>query len=499
MNVIVILIDSCNRHYLSSYGCKTVATPNIQQLADRGVTFTNHVIGSAPCMPARRELMTGRREFLWRGWGHLEPFDRPLAFACRQADAVTEMVTDHYHYWENGAHGYMESFRGCEMIRGPECDYWKTQIQPDKPDWVNGIDRHRPGAGSGYYQNVAHFKSEEDFFSPTVFRKAAEWLEANHNHDKFMLWIESFDPHEPFHVPDPYRSMYTDDLNPDYTCWPPYQNEQQRLKFLRNTSQGELDYIRAQYQGNLTMVDHSLAQVWSVMDKHNLWDNTMVILTTDHGHELAEAIKDLGEVTDDARDHTLRIPFGKQHPHYLSHAHIPLIVWHPSLMNGGKRIDEFTTAVDLYPTVLEELGAKDTSCPHGQSILPLLRAEKWDRDFIYWGDYGKGICCTDGEHVLLQGSKAGAPLYWYSALMDDSCADAETGKFIPGVDCPVWRIPRQAVFELESILHRRNDPLFDERNIIDEHPEIADNLRKRLKERIVQDGCPPEQLTRLRL
>ena len=499
MNIVFILIDSCNRHYLSPYGCKTVKTPNIEQLACRGVTFTNHVIGSAPCMPARRELMTGRREFLFRGWGHLEPFDRPLARACREAGAVTEMVTDHYHYWEGGAHGYMEHFDGCEMIRGHEFDYWKSQPQPDEPDWVRAINRHRPGGGSRYYRNVAHFKSEQDFFSPTVFRNAAEWLEANHTDDKFLLWIESFDAHEPFHVPEPYRSMYTQDLNPNYTCWPPYQNQDQRLKFLRSTSMAELHYIRAQYQGKLTMVDNALGHVWSVMDRHNLWENTVVILTSDHGHDLAEAIDSLDEITDDARDATLRVPFAKQHPHYLSHAGIPLIVWHPRLLNGGHRIDACTTAVDLYPTVLEELGARDISCQHGQSILPLLRGEKSDRDFTYWGDYGKGICCTDGEYVLLQGSKAGAPLYWYSALMDGSCADAQVGKFIPGVDCPVWRIPRQSVFGLQSILHRHDDPLFNERNIIEERPEIADKLRRRLKEVIARDGCPPEQFDRLRL
>ena len=507
MNVILILIDSCNRHYLSPYGCKTVQTPNIEELAQRGVTFTNHVIGSAPCMPARREMMTGRREFLFRGWGHMEPFDAPLAAECRNLGAVTQMVTDHYHYWENGAHGYLEFFNGCEMIRGHENDYWKTQTQPNEPDWVRAINKWRPGWGSRYYRNVAHFKGEEDFFSPTVFRKAAEWLDTNHDHDKFFLWIESFDSHEPFHVPEPYRSMYTDDLNPDYTCWPPYQLDEQRLPFLRGTSMAELEYIRAQYKGKLTMVDAALGRVWAAMDRHKLWDNTMVILTTDHGHDLAESIKDLSEVDDDARDATGRNPFAKQHPHYLSHANIPLIVWHPSLISGGKRIDGFTTAVDIYPTVLDALagtgtrpyGDCDTSCPHGRSIVPLLAGESWERDFAYWGDFGTGICCTDGEHVLIQGCNNTTPMYTYQAWMRSPKPDAESGKFIPGVNCPVWKMPAGVGREFPSILYRHDDPLFSERNIISEKPEIAAALRKRLREAIVRDGCPPEQLDRLEL
>jgi arylsulfatase A-like enzyme len=111
-NVILVLIDSLNRHYLSPYGCTTVRTPNIGELASRGVTFNNHYVGSIPCMPARREMMTGRQEFLYLGWGHIEPFDDVLADRCHEAGAVTQMVTDHYHYWEDGAHGYMEYFNG---------------------------------------------------------------------------------------------------------------------------------------------------------------------------------------------------------------------------------------------------------------------------------------------------------------------------------------------------------------------------------------------------
>jgi len=496
MNVILILIDSCNRHYLSPYGCTNVSTPNIAELADRGVTFTNHVIGSAPCMPARREMMTGRRELLYRGWGHIEPFDSPVAGQCARAGAVTQMITDHYHYWENGAHGYIEHFNGCEMIRGHEMDYWRTEPQPAEPEWVKAINKHRPGWGSRYYRNVAHFREEGDFFSPKVFRGAAEWLEANHTLEKFFLQIESFDVHEPFHVPEPYRSMYSDDLNPDYTCWPPYQNDEQRKAFLRKTSLEELAFIRSQYQGKLTMVDKALGQVWSVMDRHRLWDNTMVILTTDHGHELAEAINDMSEITPDGRDATLRIPFGKQHPHYMSHANIPLLVWHPNLMNGGARTDAITCTVDMYATVLDALGSKADTV-HSRSILPILAGESQGRDFAYWGTFGEGICCTDGKHCLSQGANTDAPLYWYSALGGSS--DAVAGKYVKGVDCPVWRIPRASSFDFPSILYRRDDPIFRETNVIDQQPAVAERLRKRLKDQLEEDGCPPEQYDRLGL
>lgn len=498
MNVIFVLIDSLNRHYLSPYGCDTVRTPNIGRLADRGVVFTNHYIGSAPCMPARRELMTGRREFLFRGWGHIEPFDSVVAQKLRESNVTTQMVTDHHHYWEDQAHGYIEFFEGCEMVRGHEMDAWKTELQPNEPDWVDAINKHRPGWGSRYYRNVAHLKSEEDFFSPTVFRKAAEWIDANHTQKSFFLHVECFDAHEPFHVPEPYRSMYTDDLNPAYTCWPPYQDQSQRLDFLRNTSMEELAYIRAQYQGKVTMLDKALGQVWAAMDRHDLWKNTMVVLTTDHGHELAEAIQSLDEITDDARDQTLRVPFGKQHPHYLSHANIPLIIYHPDIPGGGSA-DGITCATDLYSTVLDAFGGDDGSGPHSNSLLPLLEGRESQRDLTYWGTFGEGICCTDGEHVLLHGATGGAPLFRYTARMREPAPDAEAGKFIPGVDCPVWKIPTEWHYRFPSILYKHDDPLFHEVNIIDERADIAEGLRRRLRTAMNHDGCPPEQFDRMGL
>jgi hypothetical protein len=235
------------------------------------------------------------------------------------------------------------------------------------------------------------------------------------------------------------------------------------------------------------------------MDRHGLWKNTMVILATDHGHELAEAIRDMSEVSENGRDSTLRIPFGKEHPHYLSHANIPLIIWHPELMNGNKTIDALTCSVDLYATVSEALGGDTSHGPHSRSILPLLAGETRHRDLAYWGTFGQGVCCTDGEYVLLQGFNSLAPLYRYSTVMQWSDPAAESGKFIPGVDCPVWRQRIDHRRDFPSLLIRRDDTLFRERNIIHEEPEVAASLRKRLKRRITEDGCPPEQFDRLGL
>jgi arylsulfatase A-like enzyme len=104
MRCIFILFDSLNRHAIGPYG-GPVPTPNLDRLATRGCVFDNHYAGSLPCIPARREMHTGRLNFLHRGWGPLEPFDVSFAGEMRAAGIYSHLITDHYHYFEDGGFG----------------------------------------------------------------------------------------------------------------------------------------------------------------------------------------------------------------------------------------------------------------------------------------------------------------------------------------------------------------------------------------------------------
>lgn len=481
MNVITVLIDSLNRHMIGPYGGE-VPTPNMDRLAARGVVFDNHFIGSAPCMPARRELMTGRKEFLWRGWGPLEPFDDPIAVRARQAGAVTAIVTDHYHYWEYPAHGYLEHFDAVRMIRGHELDMYNTDTLASVPRWAQNIDQWRPGWGTRYYNNVKDYREEKDFFAPRTMAEACDWLDGNHAHDPFMLWVECFDVHEPFHVPEPYRSMFTGEELDDHNCWPPYQTgyHGHEEKWWETASEQEVAYVRAQYKGKIAMVDAHLGKLLERMDRYNLWDNTMIVLTTDHGHELGEKER-----------------FGKQPPHYDLHANIPLILCMPGLKPG--RREALTTAVDIYPTILEALGA-DASAPHGRSLLPLARGETdRHREAVVYGTFACGATITDGRYTYHTGWDAQAPVYEYCATMLYPEPEARAGKYLPGVDCPVWRMPRQSLPEVEELLFDRIADPGQERNILAERPDVRRQMRELLCREMAAEAVPPEQYRRLRL
>ena len=102
MKALFIVLDTIRRDYLRAYGNAWVHTPNIDRLAARGIVFDNHWVGSLPCMPARREFMTGRYNFIYRGWGPIEPYDDVLPSELRRGGTFTHLLTDHDHYFELG-------------------------------------------------------------------------------------------------------------------------------------------------------------------------------------------------------------------------------------------------------------------------------------------------------------------------------------------------------------------------------------------------------------
>ena len=102
----MVMFDSLNRHMLPPYGCDWVHAPNFQRLAEKTLTFDSSYVCSMPCMPARRDLHTGRPNFLHRSWGPLEPFDDSMPSMLCEAGVSSHLITDHYHYFETGGSTY---------------------------------------------------------------------------------------------------------------------------------------------------------------------------------------------------------------------------------------------------------------------------------------------------------------------------------------------------------------------------------------------------------
>lgn len=149
-NLVVVLLDSLNRHMLEAYGGDEFATPNISRFAEGSLRFTRHHAGSLPCIPARHDILVGALDFPWRPWGSIEIWEDAITRALRARGVTTMLVSDHPHLFEVGGENYHSDFNAWRFERGHESDPWQTT--PD-PTWVgtptrspdSSPPRSRPG------------------------------------------------------------------------------------------------------------------------------------------------------------------------------------------------------------------------------------------------------------------------------------------------------------------------------------------------------------------
>jgi hypothetical protein len=179
VKLVFVLFDSLNRLALQPYGGTRLDTPNFRRLAERAVTFDGHHVGSLPCMPARRDMQTGRLSFLHRSWGPLEPFDNAFPELLYQAGTYSHLITDHYHYWEDGGATYHSRYDSYEFIRGQERDPWKAMVQPhwERLRELYHERQYSEERRSLYYQHIVNrefIREEEDFPSVQCFAAGFE-------------------------------------------------------------------------------------------------------------------------------------------------------------------------------------------------------------------------------------------------------------------------------------------------------------------------------------
>ena len=384
MRTIFVLFDSLVRAALECYGSDSVATPNFKRFAERAITFDTHFVGSLPCMPARRDLHTGRINFLHRSWGPLEPFDRSLPELLQAAGVYTHLVSDHYHYWEDGGATYHNRYSSWEFIRGQEWDRWKAMVQPplERLRAMYHPMQHPQGAQDGRLQamvNREFMREENDFCCPRTFAAGFEFLDRNRDADNWLLHLECFDPHEPFHAPARFRERYPSGYQGPILDWPRYQrNAQDAL---------EVAELRANYAALASMCDEYFGRLLDYMDQHQLWDNTALVLSTDHGLLLAE--------------HDW---WGKNRmPFFNEIAHIPLVIHHPGFRHlAGQRRQALTQTIDLMPTLLAMHGVSAPATAQGHNLLPLLEQDHPVRKAALYGMFGAGTNITDGRYTYFR-------------------------------------------------------------------------------------------------
>lgn len=365
MKAVVLTFDSLNRHLLAPYGCAFSETPQFTRLAERALTFDRAYVGSMPCMPARREMHTGRYNFLHRAWGGLEPFDRSMPQMLAESGIHTHHCTDHYHYWEDGGNHYMQRYSTHEFFRGQEGDLWKPQVElPQLPRVIF----ERPGRWPLQDEvNRQHIRQEEDWPMHRTVSAGLEFLERNHQADNWFLHIETFDPHEPFYAPQKYRDLFKHDFITSRADWPPYG----RTDFF-GFDEETVSQIRAEYLALLAFCDAQLGRLLDAFDEKGLWEDTLLIVNTDHGFFLGE--RDL---------------LGKNiMPLYNELARVPLFVWDPRHGHQGERRDSLVQTIDFAPTLLEYFGVEPPAEMQGHAFRPVVQDDTPVRQCGLFGYHG---------------------------------------------------------------------------------------------------------------
>ena len=402
MKAIMIMYDSLNRKYLEPYGCSWTLTPNFSRLAQRCVQFENCYAGSMPCMPARRELHTGRYNFLHRSWGPLEPFDDSMPEILKENGIYTHLISDHQHYWEDGGCTYHTRYSSWEISRGQEGDPWKADLRItfDKDTFFKA---KKPLVGDKAYRewyakderNRAYMNTEARTSQAVTFESGIQFIRQHHAQDDWFLQIETFDPHEPFFTLPDDKALYPHQSAGDCEDdWPPYAE-------VAEDSQ-TVQHVRFDYAALVSKCDRYLGKILDLMDQYDLWKDTMLIVNTDHGFLLGE--------------HGW---WGKTvMPMYDEIAHTPLFLYDPRLPEcGGEHRCSIVQTIDLAPSLLEFFGVE---IPHGMQGKPLYQVVKDDspvRDCAVSGYHGSQIVLSDGRYVYMRSaSDPDAPVFEYTLM-----------------------------------------------------------------------------------
>jgi len=437
-------------------------------------------------MPARREMFTGRYNFLEAPWGPIEPWDVCMPpELTRQKGTYSHCITDHYHYFHSGGEGYHTLFSSWEFERGQEGDVWRPMVQdPPVPE-----TRGKGSTRRAYWANRSCMDTEmdEEYPTPRCFMRAMEFLDRNHDVENWHLHLEVFDPHEPFDSPASYRELYGDTWDGYLYNWPQYDRLDPELD-----DQEAVLHVRRRYAGALTMADHWLGKFLDKMDTYKMWDDTVIILTTDHGHLL-------GEHGYWAKNYMFE---------YSELVNIPLIVCAPGVEAGARRSRALTATIDLMPTIMEFHGAAIPGRVHGKSLKPMVEKDKPHHDAVLYGYFGKDVGMTDGKYTYCRQPAEDSILYHYTCMPrgfrdfipKETLERADYGRFLPSAgEIPHMKIPQRSKRHVDApdfnpIYDIKEDPL-QEQPIHDK--ALEHRLSTQMRELLTRYEAPACQFDRL--
>ena len=362
-NIILIVADTYRYDNLFDRAAMPVRTPHLDKFSERAVSFSRFYTGSFPTIPQRTDLISGRYVWPWYPWQMLVE-DNRMPNILNQHGYVTQLLCDCPHLFNNGFH---RTFNAAYQVRGQEGD---TPVLHMNDPILEIMPRGKTRTGHHFQdKNLVdlhrwtnrYYRCEDDCFPPRTAGHAVRWLEENDQNRPFLLWVDFFDPHEPWDPPEymvkKYDAAYkgVPMLHPNYGKATDYTPEE-----LRN--------LRAHYCAEAELVDRWVGRIFQKLDDLDLWQNSIVIFTTDHGMSLGEHNR-TGKSNINDNDQ-------RRWPLYPEIANIPFLIAVPGVQ-GGRSVDYLAQPADILPTLLKLNGLEVTPPDpfHGNSFVPAIIGE----------------------------------------------------------------------------------------------------------------------------
>ncbi|MFW6162355.1 MAG: sulfatase [Planctomycetota bacterium] len=379
MKVVFLMADTFRRDHLGAYGNEWVHTPHLDRLAAQSVLFERATIGSFPTVPNRRDTLLGHGDIglPFNRWKPLERQEITLPERLAHRGVPSMWIGDTQNNVCRGIN-MNKGFTAWHLNRGQEADpMWLDDSVPVHYPVPPHLIRYPERVWHQVLINRARRRVEADWFAPATYLKAMEWLECNYRREDFFLWVDTFDPHEPWDPPPHYEALYDPGYRGRRFDAPTYG-----LRRQMGITDPELRNIRARYAGEVTMVDHWLGRFLATLERLGIADDTTVIFTSDHG-TLLDGTGDNGlickpnTVGADGMLMSAGRPMSKPvqyFPIYLNVARIPLLI-RPAGMTRGRRTKAIVQPWDLTATLLDLFGLPQPPELIGSSLTPILEGK----------------------------------------------------------------------------------------------------------------------------
>jgi arylsulfatase A-like enzyme len=341
-NVILISIDTLRADHLSLYGYERPTSPNLEVFAKEAVTFERFFYNGGGTLPSHMTMMTSlnpaTHDVSPESGRRLEEQRVTMAEVFKQAGYATAGFSD--SGWTRGKFGFDQGF-------------------------------------DLYDDEGGHFVK--------ILPKVNRWLEA-HQDEQFFLFVHTYDVHSewkklPYDCPGDYPMRYTAGIDVDFDgcrdgrcasallAWMNTEIREGRLDGQDALSPQEIEYIKALYDGCINYVDDRLGDLFGRFKQLGIYDNSLIVVTSDHGEEFLEH----GMLLHDQGG-------------YEVFAHIPLIVKFPGGTFAGKQVPQMAAMADVMPTILDIADLTIPEQAQGRSLMPAVRHGKpLRRDVhMYW-------------------------------------------------------------------------------------------------------------------